>query len=199
MKSHTLKVAVTGSIGSGKSAFCKFLTEKGYRVINADDLAKELLVSNEKIKSRIIKEFGKESFIGSRVNKKFLAEQIFSQLENVSKINSIIHPVVISEIRKIFSRNEGKGKIIFVEAALIYEAEMEGMFDYVVLITADEQVRKARKAGMSEEDFRKRDLNQIPDSEKKKRADFIFENNLSIDELKKKAGILLTLLTGSEP
>lgn len=198
MSFHTLKVAVTGSIGSGKSLFCKFLAGKGYRVINADDLAKELLANNEKIKSKIIKEFGKESYTNNGINRKFLAEKVFSFQVNVRKINSIIHPWVISEIKKIFDSLKGKEKIIFVEAALIYEAEMEGIFDYVVLITADENIRRERKANydnMSEKEFGKRNSNQIPDSEKKKISEFIFENNSSQDELKKKAELLLTLLT----
>ncbi len=198
MSFHTLKVGVTGSIGSGKSAFCKSLAGKGCRVINADDLAKELLADNEKIKSKIIKEFGKESYTNSKANRKFLAEKVFSFPGNVRKINSIIHPEVISEIKKIFARLRGKEKIIFVEAALIYEAEMEGMFDYVVLITADENIRRERKANhdnMSEEEFGKRNSSQIPDSEKKKRADFVFVNNSSPDDLKKKAELLLTLLS----
>lgn len=199
MKPHTLKVAVTGSIGSGKSAFCKFLAEKGYLVINADDLAKEILASDEKIKSKIIKEFGKASYKDDKVNKKFLADKVFSLPGEVRKINSIIHPKVTAEIKKIFSDLEGTEEIIFVEAALIYEADMEDMFDHVVLVTADETIRRERKTNndnMSEEEFGKRNSNQIPDSEKKKRAEFIFENNSSPDELMKKAELFLTLLPG---
>ena len=72
---------------------------------------------------------------------------------------------------------------------------MEDMFDYVVLITAEKEVRYSRKSSqMSREDFEKRDFNQIPDEEKKKRADFIFENNGSREELNQKAALLLSLL-----
>jgi len=89
---------------------------------------------------------------------------------------------------------------VFVEAALIYEADMEEMFDFVVLISADEKLRMERKKSsinLSEEEFIKRDNNQIPDSEKRKRADFIFENNSNAAELKAKANLLLMMLQSS--
>ena len=198
MKHHTLKVAVTGSIGSGKSAFCKILADKGYTVINADELSKKLLASNEKIKNKIKKVFGSESYKNNEVNKKYIANKVFSSAENVQKINSIIHPAVISEIRKIFNELEGKEKIIFVEAALIYEADMENMFDNIVLVTADENIRKQRKisnGNISAKEFEKRNSNQIQDIEKEKRADFVFENNSSLEDIKSKAELLLTILT----
>lgn len=197
MKSQAKKVAITGNIGSGKTVFSKILSEKGYTVINADELSKELLVTNNDIKSKIIKTFGSESYINNEINKKFIAEKAFSSSANVQKINSIIHPVVVSEVKKIFNEKVGKEKIIFVEAALIYEANMESMFDYVVLITANEEIRKERKienGNMSANEFEKRDMNQIPDNEKKKRADFVFENNTSLIELKSKAELLINLL-----
>jgi len=198
MKSYTKKVAITGSIGSGKSAFCKVLSEKGYPVVNADELSKELLVTNKEIKNKIIQAFGSESYNNNEINKKYIADKAFSTPANVQKINSIIHPVVISEVKKIFNEKEGKEKIIFVEAALIYEADMEGLFDYVVLITADENIRKERKTrngDMAAEEFEKRNASQIPESEKKKRADFVFENNSSFDDMKNKAELLIILLT----
>ncbi len=197
MKPHTIKIAVTGNIGSGKSAFCKILTDKGYKVINADELSKKLLASNEKIKDKIIKAFGSESYNNNEVNKKYITEKVFASTANVQKINSIIHPVVVSEIKKIFNEHEGKEKIIFIEAALIYEADMESMFDNIVLITADENIRKERKINsgdMTAKEFERRNSNQIPDIEKKKRADFVFENNSSLKELKSKAELLLTVL-----
>jgi dephospho-CoA kinase len=73
------------------------------------------------------------------------------------------------------------------------------MFDYVVLITADQKLRmkrKAEEAGFSEEEFLKRDSNQIPDEEKKKQADFIFENNNGVKELKEKVNLLINILKG---
>ena len=197
VKSKKLKVAVTGSIGSGKSLFCEYLQECKYNVISADDTAKEILSSNEIVKNKIIKTFGEESYLNGKLNRKFLAERVFSNPVSVEKINSIVHPETIKTIGNMMDKILAKEKIIFVEAALIYEANMEELFDYVVLITASEKIRKERKIknnNFTEEEFTKRNLNQIKDEEKKKRADFVFENNEGIKELKQKADFLLNIL-----
>lgn len=194
-KSKKLKVAVTGSIGSGKSAFAEFLREGGYPVIKADDISKEILANDKGVKEEVIQTFGEESFSGNEINKNFLAEKVFSDPRNVLIINSILHPLVISKIGDSMVEELRKNDIVFVEAALIYEADMEKMFDYVVLVTAYKELRYKRKADvLSREDFNKRDSNQIPDEEKRKRADFIFENNGSKAALQKKAVLLLSLL-----
>lgn len=89
-----------------------------------------------------------------------------------------------------------KQNIVFVEAALIYESELEDLFDLIVLITADEETKKKRKMaqGMSESDFMMRLQNQIKDEEKAKIADFIFVNNGEKKDLSNKADLLLKLI-----
>jgi dephospho-CoA kinase len=77
MKKNKMKIAVTGSIGSGKSSFCNFISELGYPVIKADDISKKILSEDKEIKAKVIKEFGEESFIDNEINKKFLSEKIF--------------------------------------------------------------------------------------------------------------------------
>ena len=190
-----LKIAITGSIGSGKSAFSKFIREKGFIVLDADEISKKILAEDEEVRAMVIGEFGPDSFTGNEINKKYLSEKVFSDPENVFKINSILHPPVIGEVNYLMNRELEKSDKVFAEAALIYEAEMEEMFDYVVLVISGIEERYRRKSSlMPREDFEKRDFNQIPDEEKKKRADFIFENNGSLEELKHKADLLLSIL-----
>ncbi len=145
MKKGKLKIAITGGIGSGKSAFSKFILEKDYPVINVDDVSKEILVTDKNVKLKVEKEFGKESFKNGNINKQFLAEKIFSNPYNVIKINSIVHPIVIEKVNILISEKLKDSDIVFAEAALIYEAEMEKYFDYVVLITAEDRLRLNRK------------------------------------------------------
>jgi dephospho-CoA kinase len=90
-----------------------------------------------------------------------------------------------------------KTDVVFVEAALIYEAKMDAMFDYVVLVTAGDEVRKKRllEKGIDEKEFLRRSENQIPDDKKKEKADFVFENNGKIEELHQKAYLLMKILS----
>lgn len=197
MKIKKIKAAITGGIGSGKSTFANFILLKGYPVINVDEVSKEILVSDKEVKLRVQNEFGKESFINGEINKKFLSEIIFSNPQNVIKINSIVHPKVIEKVNILLPEKLKNSDLVFAEAALIFEAEMEKYFDYVILITADEKLRLKRKVeydNLSQEQFLKRNENQIPDTEKEKQADFIFENNGSLEDLKKKADLLLNIL-----
>ncbi len=200
MSKQKIKVAITGNIGSGKSLFSNYIEDEGFVVLKADEIGKEVLADDEKVKQKIIKLFGAGSYINGKPDTKYLAQNVFSDPGKVQKINSVIHPAVISIINKKMNEELNLKPVVFVEAALIYEADMEEMFDFVVLISADEKLRMERKKSsisLSEEEFLKRDHNQIPDSEKRKRADFIFENNSTMADLKAKANLLLMMLQSS--
>jgi len=200
MSKQKIKVAITGNIGSGKTLFSNYIEDEGFVVLKADEIGKEILADDEKVKQKIIKLFGAGSYINGKPDTKYLAQNVFSNLGKVQKINSVIHPAVISIINKKMNEELNLKPVVFVEAALIYEADMEEMFDFVVLISADEKLRMERKKSsisLSEEEFLKRDHNQIPDSEKRKRADFIFENNSTMADLKAKANLLLMMLQSS--
>ena len=194
--SKKIKVAITGGIGSGKSVFSDALKEKGFPVILADDIAKEILQNDSLVKELIIKEFGKEAFPNNNLDRKYLAEKVFPDPGNVEIINAIIHPPTIQKIIFLMKSELLKQNIVFVEAALIYESELEDLFDLIVLITADDDIKKKRKIvqGMSESDFILRQQNQIKDEEKAKLADFIFINNDDKKDLYKKADLLLKLI-----
>jgi len=199
MKNKNLKIAVTGNIGSGKSTFCNYLESKGFKVLRADDISKETLITDEKVRTEIIKNFGEETFMGGKLNKKYLAEQVFSDPKKVQVINSILHPVVIQKLNEQIEILIVNEKIVFVEAALIYEANMEGLFDYVVLISSELRNRFKRKEKSDNytfEKFKNREENQIKEEEKSKRADFEFKNDGSIEELEQKAELLLIILKG---
>ena len=191
-----IKVGITGGIGSGKSVFSAALKEKGFPVIFADEIAKEILANDPEVKELIIKEFGKEAFPGNNLDRKYLADKVFPDSGNVEIINAIIHPPTIQKINSLMKSVLLKHNIVFVEAALIYESELEDLFDLIVLITADDEIKKQRKIaqGMSESDFIMRQQNQIKDEEKAKLADFIFMNNGEKEDLCKKVDLLLKLI-----
>ena len=192
-----LKVAITGSIGSGKTTFSNFLKEKGYPVIFADRVSKEILSNDPLVKKTIVENFGRQAYIGSEINKVFLAENIFSNPEKLKKINSILHPLVRDKIEVKSKKYLAKKDFVFIEAALIYESKIEKMYDFVVLITADEQLRQKRSLSskkLSKEDFNKRNDAQLDEEKKIKKADFVFNNNGTKKELEQKALLLISIL-----
>ncbi|HLG31523.1 MAG TPA: dephospho-CoA kinase [Ignavibacteriaceae bacterium] len=203
MKKGKLKIGITGSIGSGKSMFADYLKEKGFPVINADELSKEILASDLTVIRKIKKEFGENSYTNNGVNKKFLAGQIFSDKAKLQRINSILHPAVIKKTDLLCDEYFSTNNFVFVESALIYEVKIEKLFDYIVVIAADTEIRKKRilsSARFSADQFKRRDANQLDQEIKIKKADFVFYNNDSVSELQKKAEFLLfTIKTISDP
>lgn len=191
-----LKIAITGGIGSGKSALADYLFSKNIKVINADKIAKELLAGDAAIKNKIIKAFGEESYHDNGPNKKYLAEKVFSDPAKVLKINSIIHPAAIKKIAALNEEYLKTDNIVFTEAALIYEAEMQDMFDFIILIRSDENTRIERviaRDKFNREEILKRIENQYSDEEKAGASDFVIENNSTLEDLYKKADFLLLL------
>lgn len=192
-----LKIAITGGIGSGKSSVSKIVELLGFPVIKADDLAKELMLKDELVKKKIIKTFGTESFTEKGINTKYLADNVFNNKEKVGKINSIIHPPTIKKIEEITKKLFEKHNLVFVESALVYEAKIQKMFDYVILIYTEEEVRIARKMGndsMKKLDVEKRMSFQIPDEKKTDRAHFVIDNNSTIEELESRTKFIIELL-----
>ncbi|MCS7054129.1 MAG: dephospho-CoA kinase [Ignavibacterium sp.] len=193
---NKIKIAVTGNIGSGKSEFCKIAERYGFPVLRSDEISKELLLYDQEIKRKVIDSFGKESYKGEKPDFNYLAKIVFSDPEKLRILESILHPVVIQKISLMTAEVFRKHNIVFIESALVFEANIEDLFDYIVLIVAPRNLRLQRKlqSGLSEEDFIKREENQIPEKEKKKRADFIFNNDKSVNELEQYFKILCLTL-----
>lgn len=192
-----IRVAITGGIGSGKSSVSDYLEKRGYSILRSDLIAKELMAQDAQVKEKLIEEFGDESYSDDKLNTKYLAANVFTNEENVQKINSIVHPPVMQKIdeltKEIFKNND----IVFIETALVYEANLEDFFDYVLLVLADEKVRIERiinRENVTAEQVRARMQFQIPDEEKKDDADFVLDNNTTLQELENRVEFLLILI-----
>ncbi len=197
--SKKIKIAITGGMGSGKSSFGNIFSEKGFLVIKADDISKEILSNDESVQELVVEYFGEECFDeNGNPNKKYIAQKVFSSEENISIINSILHPPTIDSIKNMMNKELQKSDMVFVEAALIYEANMYPLFDYVVLITAEKSLRIKRIMGrdnVSEEEILRRMEKQLSEEKKKELADFVIENNGSTEELTKKCNFFFKLFT----
>lgn len=189
-----MKIAVTGGIGSGKSLFCSFLAEAGYPVLSADEISKSLLQQNPRLREQIISAFGEKSYLNGNLNRAYLAAEVFSNPENVKKINAIVHPVVISESANLMNEMTGQHALVFYESALIFEAAMTSLFDKIVVVQAGEQMRVQRiiaRDNTTESRVLERLSKQLPDSEKANKADFVILNQGSVQDLRNKAEVLV--------
>ena len=167
-----IRVAITGSIGSGKSLISGYFEKQGFPVIKSDLLAKELMETDKTVRKKIINEFGPESYHDGRLNRPFLADRVFINQDNVDKINSIVHPAVIRSMNLLTKDFFETHDIVFVESALIFEA----------------------KDGITEGKIRDRMRFQMEDEKKKQNADFVIENNSSIPDLERNLGFVSQII-----
>ncbi len=191
-----LKIGITGGIGSGKSSVSKIIKSAGYAVLDADSIAKEIMNSDVSVQKMIKKEFGDESYLDGKLNTSFLSSIIFSFADNVRKINSIVHPSVFSKCQQLMDEELCNNDLTFVEAALIFESEMDDILDHVLLVTAKEDFRIKRimeRDSLTADEIRKRMQFQMPEDEKENLSDFTIHNDLTLEELEKKTKFFLKI------
>lgn len=202
--SKIIVVAITGGIGCGKSAVAEIIRNMGLIVISSDDNAKEVMVSDEGVRNKLMSVFGKEVYFeDGSLDTEYLSKVVFGDLPDnegmLAKLNSIVHPVVIEKLIEDVEYYEKLGeKIVFVESALIFEAELEEGFDYIVVVDASEKVifeRLKKNRNLSDKDIRIRMRQQLSQELKKQNADFVIENNGSLEELKKSVEIIVNILS----
>ena len=187
-------VGITGGIGSGKSMVTDRLRELGHVVIDADEVALEAAVPWEPAMVRLREELGDEIFLeDGNLDRPVLAKLAFSDPEVLETVNKIFHKDILKRIESRISSIFGE-RIVFVSAPLLYETGADKMTDEVWLVTAREDIRLKRvieRDGLSESDVRARMKNQMPEEEKRRRADVVIENNGTPEQLYKAIDYLL--------
>lgn len=187
----TPAIGVTGSIGTGKSTFCRFLAEGGGEHLDADAIAKELMKPGHKGYDSVIDAFG--TFITDekgRIQPDVLAEQVFTDREKLDTLEGILHPLVIERIQGRIA--EARHNFYVIDAPLLFEAGVDRLCDWVVVVTAPEEdvAERLEVRGMSPEQIERRRSRQLPEEEKIERADEVVQNDGDLDDLKEKASQL---------
>ncbi len=139
----SIKVGITGGIGSGKSTVCKMFKLLGVPVFEADMVAKKLINSNEEIKKKLILLFGNNIYeSNNKVNKKMLADLIFNDESLLKKVNNLVHPAVKNEF--LLWHQKQNSKYVVHEAAILFESGFYKMMDFNILVLAPEDTRIKR-------------------------------------------------------
>jgi len=173
-----LRIGLTGGIGSGKSTVAKIFEVLGIPVYYADDAARVLMNTNEALKSNIKKFFGEESYSDNKVNRKYLASQIFTDADKLELLNSLVHPVTIADAETWMLRQTTP--YVVKEAALLFEAGSAENLDYIIGVSAPRSLRIKRvmeRDKITSEEVMKRIKRQVDDDIKMKLCDFVIQND----------------------
>lgn len=192
-------MGVTGGLGAGKSTACQRFKENGAVIFDADSVAKEILQTTQDVQDRITEEFGADVVKDGRVDTRKLASQAFSNEENQSILNNIVHPYVIEAFEKRREELEKKVGLLVVDAPLIFESGFDSHLDHTLLIFASLKMRIARalrRGNLTREEILRRMDLQMPEEDKRDLASFVIENNGSIEELNQEIDKLYQQLVG---
>ncbi len=193
-----LKVGLTGGIGSGKSTVAKIFEVLGIPVYYADDRAKDLMHTDPILMAEVKVAFGSDIYdADGQLQRKLLAERVFSDQTKLTLLNSLVHPAVFRDVNNWMQASEGAPYAV-KEAALIFEAGSYRQLDFVITVTAPDEVRIERvmsRDAVSKDEVMQRMSKQLPQDEKENQSDFVIVNDGTKSLVEQVEGIHKTLLT----
>lgn len=192
-------VGLTGSIGMGKSTTAQMFREEGVAVHDSDAAVHEIYRGPH---SELIGQAFPGSIAGGVVDRAKLAAMTLGRPQEIARLESIVHPLV-QKMRRAFLEAERRrgAKIAVVDVPLLYETGAEKQVDKVVVVTAAPEIQRERvmaRPGMTEEKFRAILARQLPDSEKRKRADFVVHTDRGMEAAREEVRAIVAALGEEE-
>jgi dephospho-CoA kinase len=187
MENKTMKIALTGNIGCGKSAVTEIFRKYGIKVIDADKQIHSYYNRNHPVFNRVVASFGDQilSYDGN-IDRQKLGTAVFSDLKKLRTLEGIAHEQLTHDLEELT-----KDQTTVVEVPLLMEKGMEKDYDLSVVVYAPYETCKQRaladskRKNMNEEEFNKRWRLQLPIEEKVKKADYVIDNSKSLEETEK--------------
>jgi dephospho-CoA kinase len=193
-------IGVTGGIGSGQSTVCKILAAQGCKILDVDRKAKHTIDRDKILQKELKQVFGEGIFDShGKLDRRLLAEIAFSSESKTQILNKLVHPRMVSEMIEEMenSRFSQKYPLIVIDAALLYEVSIEQMFDTIIVVYCELETRIQRvmkRDGLKRKEIMARMRRQIPLNEKRDWADYVIDNNGSLEDLKKQTIVIFNEL-----
>lgn len=194
-----LWIGLTGGIASGKSTVSRILRSKGFKVVDADLLAREAVQVGTPALEEIRQAFGPGVITSAgELDRKRIGEIVFADATKRERLEAIIHPRVRELAAKKRAELKASGETIaFYDVPLLYEKNMESMFDKVVVVLAERSTQLSRlmkRDGLTVEEAERRVLSQMPIGEKAKRATAVIRNEGDPSQLEHEIDTCLKVL-----
>lgn len=176
-----IKVGITGGIGSGKTTVCNIFELLGVPVFYADTEAKKIMIESLEVKNRIIGIFGEKAYASeTELNRKYIAEIVFKDVDKLEQLNAVVHPAVKNAF--IIWSSAQITPYVLKEAALLFESKTHLDNDYNILVSSPLGVRierVMRRDRVTKENVLERINKQLPEEEKVKLSDYVIHNDES--------------------
>lgn len=175
-------LCLTGSLGMGKSTAAKFFAEEGVAVHDSDATVHALYEGEA---TPLIEAAFPGSTSGSKVDRNKLAAMVLSDKAALMRLEAIVHPMVTASREKFLAKAQARGeKIVVFDVPLLFETKAERGCDAVVVVSAPPEIQRKRafeRPGMTDDKFAAILAKQMPDAEKRGRADFVVDSSQSFD------------------
>ena len=178
-------IAITGSIGCGKTYIANLIKSLGYTVFDADKEVANFYKNSEFI--NLIKTYFSDCFENELLNKRKLRDLVFNDNHKLKKLESIIHPLLKQKLKQKIRKSVNKSNFIFIDAALIFEMNWDIYCDYIILADVDRKIQKQRvmkRDKISADDFEKIVAKQMDNKIKKEKSDLIINTENSDGKIK---------------
>jgi dephospho-CoA kinase len=190
-----LTIGLTGGIAAGKSEALAAFERLGAATISSDAVVHELLDS-EPLLGRLTGRWGAEIAPEGRVDRTKVGEIVFGDPEQLKWLEAQIHPLVGERLGAWLSSLGDDVRVAVVEVPLLFESEMESVFDTTVAVVTSDEVRRERAEARGHALVGEREARQLPQGEKAARAEHVVENDGSIEDLERRLSALVAKLEG---
>ncbi len=188
MKQKQILIGLTGSIGMGKSATAKMFARLGAAVFEADKEIHRLLKPEGAAFKKVAAAFP-DAVVGGKISRKKLGATVFQNKTKREKLEAILHPLLWREREKFLKRTaQKKKKAAVLDIPLLFETGEDKKMDWTICVSASKKTQKERvlaRKNMTKEKFRAILASQMPDAEKRRRADFVIKTDKGFAEAKK--------------
>ena len=189
-------IGLTGSIATGKSTVSRMLRAKGYPIIDADEISRQVVEPGSPVLTSIAEAFGPDVLLpDGSLNREMLGSLIFNDRENREKLNGIMHPAVRKEmLRQKEEWLENGANTVIMDIPLLFESKLQSYVDKILVVSATPEIQMERlmaRNGYSADEAEIRINSQLPIAEKEKGADAVIDNNGTLEETEKQLDELL--------
>jgi dephospho-CoA kinase len=188
-------LGLTGSIGMGKSTVARMFAEEGVPIFDADAVVHDLQGPEGALVSAIEALFPGTTGAGG-VDRTTLAERVLAEPEALKRLEALVHPAV-ARARAAFLAAHAGAPLVVLDIPLLFEKGGAELVDTIAVVSADPAVQRARtlaRPGMTQEKFERILGHQLPDSEKRARADFVITTDCSLEETRASVRHILACL-----
>jgi dephospho-CoA kinase len=193
-------LGLTGSIGMGKSTTARMFAEAGVPVHDSDEAVHRLYAGAA---APLIEQAFPGTVVAGTVDRAELAQRVLGKPEALKQLEGIVHPLVRADADAFLARHRATGATLAVlDIPLLFETNGRGRVDKIVVVTADGEIQRQRvlsRPGMAEEKFCAILARQVPDAEKRRRADYIIDTGLGMESARNAVRDIVADLSGEKP